>query len=130
MASAATTGRIISGTTSMLAISSTGYISLAQAGTNTGWFDPARGLVTIGVSSTGPVSATSGYFSGNVSSDGNFVLNANGGRLTWGAVTNDSIHGDGVNHYIRFTTSGTEAMRIVRVFSSASAPEHRAQSSR
>jgi hypothetical protein len=63
---AATTDRIVSGTTSMLAISTTGYISLTQAGTNTGWFDPTRGLVTIGVSSTGPISGTSGYFSGSV----------------------------------------------------------------
>src|SRR5207244_491766 len=48
------------------AVSVTGYISLTQAGTNTGWFDPTRGFVTIGVSSTGPISGTAGYFSGNV----------------------------------------------------------------
>jgi hypothetical protein len=52
----ASADRIVSGTTSMLAISNTAYISITQAGTNTGWFDPTRGLVTIGVSSTGPVS--------------------------------------------------------------------------
>jgi hypothetical protein len=48
--------RIVSGSTSMLAISNTGFISFTQAGTNTGWFDPTRGLVTIGVSSSGGIS--------------------------------------------------------------------------
>jgi len=63
---ATATDRITSGTTSLLAVSTTGFVSLTQAGTNTGWFDPARGLVTLGVSATGPVSATGGYFSGRV----------------------------------------------------------------
>lgn len=63
---ASTADRIVSGTTSLLAVSSTGYVSLTQAGANTGWFDPTRGLVTLGVSATGPVSGTAGYFSGNV----------------------------------------------------------------
>jgi hypothetical protein len=58
--------RIVSGTTSLLAVSSSGFVSLTQAGTNTGWFDPQRGLVTLGVSATGGISGTSGYFSGNV----------------------------------------------------------------
>ena len=40
--------RITSGTTSLVVVSATGYVSLTQAGTNTGWFDPARGLVTLG----------------------------------------------------------------------------------
>jgi hypothetical protein len=62
----AATDRIVSGSTSMLAISNTSYISITQAGTNTGWFDPTLGLVTIGVSSTGPISGTNGFFSGNV----------------------------------------------------------------
>jgi hypothetical protein len=63
---AGSSDRIVSGTTSMVAISTTGYISLTQAGTNTGWFDPSRGLVTIGVSSTGPISGTDGYYSGRL----------------------------------------------------------------
>ncbi|MGE0512883.1 MAG: tail fiber domain-containing protein [Hyphomicrobiaceae bacterium] len=58
----ALTDRIISGTTRMVVVSNTGYVSLTQAGTNTGWFDPTRGLVTLGVSATGPISASSAYF--------------------------------------------------------------------
>lgn len=66
---AGATDRIVSGTnaaTRMVAISSTGYISITQAGANAGWFSPYTGLVTLGVSSTGPISGTAGYFSGNV----------------------------------------------------------------
>lgn len=63
----ASADRIVSGTTSMLAISDTGYISVTQSGVNTAYFHPSMGLVTVGVSSTGPVSATDGYFSGAVS---------------------------------------------------------------
>lgn len=64
---AASTGdRIVSGTTSMVADGATGYISLTQSTGNTGWFDPQRGLVTLGVSATGTISATAGYFSGPV----------------------------------------------------------------
>ena len=61
--------RIVSGTspfTQMLAVSDTRYISITQGGANTAWFDPTRGLVTLGVSATGPISGTHGYFSGNV----------------------------------------------------------------
>lgn len=61
--------RIVSGTspfTQMIAISDTRYISITQEGSNTGWFDPTRGLVTLGVSATGGISGTTGYFSGNV----------------------------------------------------------------
>ena len=67
---AASGDRITSGTTSMIAMTSSGYISITQASTNTGWFDPSRGLVTIGVSSTGPISGTNGYFAGNVNISG------------------------------------------------------------
>lgn len=66
---AGATDRIVSGSTGgtrMVAISETGYISITQAGANSGWFDPTRGLVTLGVSSTGPISGTRGYFRGNV----------------------------------------------------------------
>jgi Chaperone of endosialidase len=61
--------RIVSGSTnqtSLIAISATGIISATQNGTNTAYFHPTLGLVTIGVSSTGPISGTAGYFSGNV----------------------------------------------------------------
>ncbi len=66
---AGATDRIVSGTnaaTRMVAISSTGYISITQAGANSGWFSPYTGLVTLGVSATGPISGTNGYFSGPV----------------------------------------------------------------
>jgi hypothetical protein len=63
---ASTADRIVSGTTSMLAVSATGFISVTQSGTNTAWFDPTRGLVTIGISSTGTISTTNLYASGNV----------------------------------------------------------------
>lgn len=62
----ASADRIVSGTTSMLAISNTGYISVTQSGVNTAYFHPSMGLVTVGVSSTGGISGTTGYFSGNV----------------------------------------------------------------
>jgi len=58
--------RITSGTTQFVTISNTGYVSLTQAGTNTGWFSPYTGLVTLGVSATGRISGSSGYFYGNV----------------------------------------------------------------
>lgn len=61
--------RIVSGTsgaTRMVAISDTGYISITQAGANSAWFDPSHGLVTLGVSATGGISGTTGYFTGNV----------------------------------------------------------------
>ncbi|WP_072387119.1 tail fiber domain-containing protein [Hyphomicrobium sp. CS1BSMeth3] len=63
------TDRIVSGTgdhTRIVAVSNTGFISITQNSTDTGWFDPARGLVTLGVSATGPISGTSGYFAGYV----------------------------------------------------------------
>ncbi|MGE4337205.1 MAG: hypothetical protein AB7E55_14675 [Pigmentiphaga sp.] len=62
----ASADRIVSGTTSMLAISNTGYISVTQSGVNTAYFHPSMGLVTVGVSSTGGISGTTGYFSGAV----------------------------------------------------------------
>mgnify|MGYP002619999911 CR=1 FL=1 len=62
---AAASDRIVSGSTGgtrMVAVSETGYISITQAGANSGWFDPTRGLVTLGVSATGAISGTRGYF--------------------------------------------------------------------
>lgn len=75
----ASADRIVSGTTSMLAISNTGYISVTQSGVNTAYFHPSMGLVTVGVSSTGGISGTTGYFSGKVGiftaqPDANFVM--------------------------------------------------------
>jgi hypothetical protein len=67
--SAASSDRIVSGTnnaTSMLAISSSGYISITQAGANSAWFDPTKGLVALGVSTTGGISSTNGYFMGKM----------------------------------------------------------------
>ncbi|MCA3244329.1 MAG: hypothetical protein INF43_03365, partial [Alphaproteobacteria bacterium] len=58
--------RITSGTTTLVAVSNTSFVSLTQSGTNTAWFDPIRGLVTLGVSATGGISGTTGYFSSNV----------------------------------------------------------------
>jgi hypothetical protein len=86
---ASTADRIVSGTTSMVAVSATGYVSLTQAGSNTGWFDPTRGLVTLGVSATGGISGTTGYFSGNVgigTSAPNSALVV-GGNITTGNST-------------------------------------------
>ena len=40
---AASSDRITSGTTQMVVVSNTGYVSLTQAGTNTGWFIPPAG---------------------------------------------------------------------------------------
>ncbi|MBB4397965.1 hypothetical protein [Bradyrhizobium sp. ERR14] len=115
---AASTDRITSGTTSMLAISNTGYISLTQAGTNTGWFDPTRGLVTIGVSSTGPISGTNYYSSGSggyTAVAGNYNVGTGKG-ISWYNINNTSIFGNPTD----LTLSGaqnmafkTEAMRIV-----------------
>ncbi len=64
---AASGDRIVSGTTSMIAISNTGYISITTGGVTTGYFTPAGVLVANGISvSTNRMSATTGYFSGNV----------------------------------------------------------------
>lgn len=64
---AASADRIVSGTgdaTSMLAVSASGYISVTQGGSNSAWFDPSRGLVALGISTTGTVSGTAGLFLG------------------------------------------------------------------
>ena len=61
IADSAAPDRIVSGTTTLVVVSNTGFISITQAGTNTGWFDPQRGLVTLGVSTTGSVSSTRVY---------------------------------------------------------------------
>jgi hypothetical protein len=38
---------------------------------------------------------------------------ANNGAFNWAGSNNEQMYGDTVNHYIAFSTSGTEAMRIV-----------------
>lgn len=127
------TDRITSGTTSFIVISDTGYISLTQASTNTGWFDPTRGLVTLGVSATGTISGTDGYFSGNVgiglAPSSQFSLWTSSNIKTNGTLTTSNgtagapsiyfaasaytgLFG-GTGNFLAFTTSGTEAMRIV-----------------
>lgn len=50
--------RITSGTTSVVAMTASSFVSVTQSGTNTAWFDPTRGLVTLGVSATGIISAS------------------------------------------------------------------------
>ena len=66
---AASSDRIVSGTgnaTSMVAVSATGMISVTQNGVNTAYFHPTYGLVSVGVSTTGGISGTTGYFSSKV----------------------------------------------------------------
>lgn len=86
----ASADRIVSGTTSMLAISNTGYISVTQSGYNTAYFHPSMGLVTVGVSSTGPISGSMGYFADGVSINsgndlGNHITLTNYGQ--WASST-------------------------------------------
>jgi hypothetical protein len=97
---ASSADRITSGTTSFVVISNTGYISLTQGGTNTGWFDPTRGLVTLGVSTTGDVSTSRLYSAGNVQMDGNLAIdtdtlfvNAANNRIGMGtALPSGTLH--------------------------------------
>jgi hypothetical protein len=116
---AARSDQITSGTTSFVVVSETGYISLTQGGTNTGWFDPTLGLVTLGVSATGGISGTTGYFSGNVgigTSSPNARLNVSGSarfnnNVSIGvsgntAMTLFSANSLGANPDIQFWASG------------------------
>ncbi|WP_377829292.1 hypothetical protein ACFKHW_04245 [Bradyrhizobium lupini] len=119
----ASADRIVSGTTSMLAISSTGYVSLTQSGVNTGWFDPARGLVTIGISSTGAISGTKGFFNSSVQIQGGLDLggisSAPRSITRVRSLSNDESTGISMSTSgvgagpIAFLPGGTEAMRIV-----------------
>jgi hypothetical protein len=137
---ASTGDRIVSSTTSMIAVSDTGYISLTQAGTNTAWFDPYRGLITLGVSATGGISATNGYFngyagigmapqasyrlsvggtsafSGNMFINGNVHLPVNNKGIYWGTgsfLSSITAAGGSGNDYLALAISNTEALRIV-----------------
>jgi len=59
--------RIVSGSTQVVAISDTNYISITTSGVNTGYIDPAGRVVVPGISvTTNQLSATTGYFSGRV----------------------------------------------------------------
>ena len=123
--------RIVSGTnnaTRMVAISDTGYISVTQAGANSAWFDPYRGLVTLGVSATGAVSATAGYFSGKVGAgtsvptatlqvSGTFVVSVTGQTTTPSLVVNaDGSIGIGntgnATSRVRISEGWTDATRF------------------
>jgi len=123
--------RIVSGTnnaTRMVAISDTGYISVTQAGANSAWFDPYRGLVTLGVSATGAVSATVGYFSGKVGAgtsvptatlqvSGTFVVSVTGQTTTPSLVVNaDGSIGIGntgdATSRVRISEEWTDATRF------------------
>lgn len=123
--------RIVSGTnnaTRMVAISDTGYISVTQAGANSAWFDPYRGLVTLGVSATGAVSATAGYFSGKVGAgtsvptatlqvSGTFVVSVTGQTTTPSLVVNaDGSIGIGntgnATSRVRISEGWTDATRL------------------
>lgn len=120
---ASTGDRIVSSTTSMVADGASGLISITQAGTNTAYFHPQLGLVTVGVSSTGAISATNGYFGGYVNITGG--LDIGGGSVRTisrvRSIINDEAAGlaiatiSSVNNAgpIIFKPSNTEAMRIV-----------------
>lgn len=108
---ASTGDRIVSGSTYMVADGATGLISITQAGTNTAYFHPQLGLVTVGVSTTGPISGTSGYFSSLVKARGGIQIQ-DGYVLYWGGGS-VAITGYSGNDYLMFRTSNTEAMRIV-----------------
>jgi hypothetical protein len=108
---ASTGDRVVSGTTSLVAVSATGFVSLTQGGTNTGWFDPTRGLVTLGVSATGGISGTTGYFAGNVGV---------------GAITPSStLHIAGTTRLTSWTSIGANvaATTALDVYGTASATE-------
>jgi len=100
---AAAGDRIVSGTTMLVAVSGTGFVSLTQGSTDTGWFDPVRGLVTLGVSATGPISGTSGYF------DGNLLVRSINGRV-WG------VTGLGSGHTVHFQFGGDSYNEITTAY--------------
>jgi hypothetical protein len=68
---AGSSDRIVSGTTQMVAISNTSYISITTGGVTTGYFTPGGVLVANGISvSTNQASVTSLYSSGMITIDG------------------------------------------------------------
>jgi cytoskeletal protein CcmA (bactofilin family) len=59
-----TVDRMISGSSNVVVNSSTGVVSFTQLGTATAYLHPTLGLVALGVSTTGPISATAGWITG------------------------------------------------------------------
>ncbi|AMA60140.1 beta strand repeat-containing protein [Bradyrhizobium sp. CCGE-LA001] len=119
---------IASGTTKMTA-NQTGYISFTTGGTTTGYMDTSGKFILPGISTTGPVSATNGYFTGPVGigtapqagydlyaigqiRTNNNVIIGNNQNLMWGDGTT-YIRGRTDQQFMSLYTSSTEAMRIV-----------------
>ncbi|AMA60138.1 hypothetical protein [Bradyrhizobium sp. CCGE-LA001] len=114
--------KIISGTTRVTA-NTTGYISFTTGGTTTGYMDTSGNFVMPGVSlTTSGISSTNGYFSAPTTIASNLTIAGNTGSyinfqnngtyVQWGGGA-ARMTGDVTNKYLAFSTSGTEAMRIV-----------------
>ncbi len=114
----ASADRIISGTAQVIANGNSNSISITEAGVTTGYFYGGK-LVAGGVSTTGPISATNGYFNGNLqlyqpnTSPNLLVSRGNGGATSmlvggasWGLVGTFS------NHDFQIYTSNTAKMAI------------------
>ena len=126
--------RIVSGTAAVIA-QQAGTVGLTLGGTpNAAYFHPTLGFVGPGVSTTGPISGTDGYFSGGVGIGGTVPawLGPNalymegkiradsvyvGNGMAWanGTVENriDSGSLEYDDSYINFTFNYVEAMRVV-----------------
>ena len=118
---ASSADRITSGTTSFVVISNTGYISLTQGATNTGWFSPYTGLVTLGVSSTGGISGTTGYYSGKVgvgTSNPTMALEISGSQKLSGSIWAQSGNVNS-NAFRHGTTGGSILIQNTQNFSVA-----------
>ena len=90
---AAAVDRITSNSQAGVTANSTGYISLTTGGvTNTAYFTPASVLVNAGISSTGTVSATTGYI-GDLAVGRSNVSVSNIGRMLLQQSTNNSASG-------------------------------------
>jgi hypothetical protein len=138
VANSAAPDRIVSGTTTLVVVSNTGFISLTQGGSNTGWFDPQQGLVTLGISTTGNISTrrlfvslntpsqTLAYLRDNTSAVdltingvGNHLrlMGGAGDRLVLGTQNTEQLifagPEDGNQNFISFRPSGTLAMHMV-----------------
>ncbi|MER9336781.1 hypothetical protein NKJ06_22745 [Mesorhizobium sp. M0293] len=98
---AASGDRITSGTAQVIANSSSNSISITEAGVTTGYY--YNGVwVAKGVSTTGPISSTNGFFSGNVG-----LGTIPGGKLD---VSGTSYFGNDINNRVRIQ-SGLIAMQ-------------------
>lgn len=109
--------RIASGTTpqtQMVAISNTRYISVTQGGANTAWFDPTRGLVALGVSTTGPISGTRGYFSnyvgiGTGTPAAHLTIEENGPTTAAAILVSNTVSGTAASARLQLSTQGGSA---------------------